>query len=439
MYQDNSYYKPDESCLKKSLGDKNLLIPSDLIKARSDVIYLNSPTDKFQSKAGDKGEENYILKKSDEGFLTGNYIGEFVYNAQEIKIGSRYGNVLLKEMLTSVSSSLFQNIEISSSRSNLKECSGSNINIEQILYIAFIKYLKRAKLNGFPKIYEKVARRNSSFSGSLDIKKLIKKDLPFTGKISSKKSGQVSEGLVGDVLLKAYGIVIKKYPKFLYMDMSLNKFLLSNSSGNPIEIKDINRTLNSKSLLNPMYQNYKTALKLAKNIILKDKFSTLGEGNNETKSSVKNLNFGYLLYVPELFENYVEKLIKETLSEIKDEKFKLQTQKISECGKYRADFIVYQKETDKIVLDAKYRHFYNGYLDNEDCQNLNQIKRYMRTYKTNIGVLIYAISNLKNLIRPNNNKKTIFILNILDDNLEIDDRFKENLKHIINQHKKEKL
>lgn len=439
MYQDNSYYKPDESCLKKSLGDKNLLIPSDLIKARSDVIYLNSPTDKFQSKAGDKGEENYILKKSDEGFLTGNYIGEFVYNAQEIKIGSRYGNVLLKKMLTSVSSSLFQNIEISSSESFYKECSGSNINIEQMLYIAFIKYLKLAKLNGFPKIYEKVARRNSGFSGSLDIKKLIKKDLPFTSKISSKKSEQVSEGLVGDVLLKAYGIVIKKYPKFLYMDMSLNKFLLSNSSGNPIEIKDINRALNSKSLLNPMYQNYKTALKLAKNIILKDKFSTLGESNNETKSSVKNLNFGYLLYVPELFENYVEKLIKETLNGIKDQEFKLQTQKISECGKYRADFIVYQKETDKIVLDAKYRHFYNGYLDNEDCQNLNQIKRYMRTYKTNIGVLIYAISNLKNLIRPNNNKKTIFILNILDDNLEIDDRFKENLKHIINQHKKEKL
>lgn len=439
MYQDNSKCIFSQCCIKNILSDKEYLTPNDLKAAGSCIVYLNSPTDKFQSKISDKGKEHYIFKKSNKGFLTGNYIGEFVYNAQEIKIGSRYGNVLLKEMLKSVSSSLFQNIEISSSRSNLKEYSSSDINIEQILYIAFIKYLKRAKLNGFPKIYEKVTRRNSSFSGSLDIKKLIKKDLPFTGKISSKKSEQVSDGLIGDVLLKAYDIVIKKYPKFLYMDISLNKFLLSNSSGNPIEIKDINRALNSKSLLNPMYQNYKTALKLAKNIILKDKFSTLGKSNNKTKSSMRNLNFGYLLYAPELFENYVEKLIKETLSGIKDEKFKLQTQKISECGKYRADFIVSQKETDKIVLDAKYRHFYNGYLDNEDCKNLNQIKRYIRTYKTNTGVLIYARSNLKNLIRPNNNKKTIFILNILNDNLNINNRFKENLKHIINKHKKEKL
>ena len=179
--------------------------------------------------------------------------------------------------------------------------------------------------------------------------------------------------------------------------------------------------------MNELYKDYKIALQIARVIILQDSRYT-------SENAVKNLNFGYLLYAPNLFELYVESLIKSAVDGFGG-KFRLETQYKILGSNLRPDFAI-KDENGKIlaVLDAKYRHFYNSYLGETDCKNLLQIKRYAKKAGSNTGILIYAKTNVVNSANSINIgwENGIFILNILkdDDRIATGD-FKKYLKEIL--------
>ena len=152
------------------------------------------------------------------------------------------------------------------------------------------------------------------------------------------------------------------------------------------------------------------------------------------------------MYAPNLFELYVERLIRSVLDEF-DSKFRLETQYKIPGLDLRPDFAI-KDENGKIlaVLDAKYRYFYNAYLGETDCKNFLQIKRYAKKAGSNTGILIYAKSNVINNVKCIKNKykasseykKDIFILNVfrygnLKNGVE---NFKECLKEILLKIKK---
>lgn len=247
------------------------------------------------------------------------------------------------------------------------------------------------------------------------------------GKISSRKSSRVPDEVVARVLLKAYDILVRKNPEFALYDKEIRNFLLANANGEMKSIRDIDTALNSKSVMNELYKDYKIALQIARIIILQD-------SRYANENTIKNLNFGYLLYAPNLFELYIERLIRSVLGEFGG-KFRLETQYKIPGSNLRPDFAIKDEKGEILaVLDAKYRHFYNTYIGETDCKNLLQIKRYTKKVGSNTGILIYAKSNVfngpENIRHSPENK--IFILNVLRNNNKVfADEFKKYLKKIL--------
>ena len=413
MFEDNSCYKCAEH-------QKEITF-DELIKGKTDVIFLNGRHDKFDPKKKDGKDAHYILKRcKDDNYVFDNYIGRFTFEGQEYIINSRFGKELEAELFKTIDSSFF------SSGSSVAEINGE-IPMDHILYASFISRLKLAKLSGFPSVYKKIPFRDCALHGSLDVKNFIKKDQPFTGKISSRKSSRVPDEVVARVLLKAYDILVRKNTKFALYDKEIKNFLLANANGKMKSIRDIDTALNSKSVMNELYKDYKIALQIARIIILQDSRYT-------NESAVKNLNFGYLLYAPNLFELYVERLIRSVLGEFGG-KFSLETQYKIPGSNLRPDFAIKDEKGEILaVLDAKYRHFCNANLGETDCKNLLQIKRYAKKAGSNTGILIYAKSGVFNglgIIRHSSENK-IFILSVLRNNNKIfADKFKKYLKKIL--------
>ena len=410
----------DNSCCKCAEHQKEITF-DELAKGKTDIIFLNGRHDKFKPKIKDDKDAHYILRKcKNGGFKFGNYIGRFTFEGQEYVINSRFGKELEAELLKAIDSVFF------SSGGSVAGASG-DIPMDYVLYASFISRLKLAKLSGFPSVYKKILFRDYALHGSLDVKNFIKKDQPFTGKISSRKSSRVPDEVVARVLLKAYDILVRKNPKFALYDKEIRNFLLANANGEMKSIRDIDAALNSKSVMNELYKDYKIALQIARVIILQ-------YSRYASESAVKNLNFGYLLYAPNLFELYVESLIKSALDEFGG-KFRLETQDKIPGSNLKPDFLIKDKSGKILaVLDAKYRHFYNSYLDETDYKNLLQIKQYVKEAGSNTGILIYAKSDVFNRsenIRHNSENK-IFILSVLtNDNKTSADEFKKYLKKIL--------
>ena len=413
MFEDNS------PC--DSVTHQKEITFDELAKGKTDVIFLNGRHDKFKSKIKDDKDAHYILRKCEKGgFKFGNYIGRFTFEGQEYVINSRFGKELEAELLKAIDSVFF------SSGGSVAGASG-DIPMDYVLYASFISRLKLAKLSGFPSVYKKILFRDYALHGSLDVKNFIKKDQPFTGKISSRKSSRVPDKVVARVLLKAYDILVRKNTKFALYDKEIKNFLLANANGKMKSIRDIDTALNSKSVMNELYKDYKIALQIARIIILQD-------SRYANESAVKNLNFGYLLYAPNLFELYVERLIRSVLGEFGG-KFNLETQYKIPGSNLRPDFAIKDEKGEVLaVLDAKYRHFCNANLGETDCKNLLQIKRYAKKAGSNTGILIYAKSGVFNglgIIRHSSENK-IFILSVLkNDNKTSADKFKKYLKKIL--------
>lgn len=393
----------------------------DLAQGKTGIIFLNGRHDKFDPKIKDGQDAHYILRKyEDSNYVFGNYIGHFTFEGQEYIINSCFGKELEAKLLETIDSAFF------SSDGSVAEVKGE-IPMNYVLYASFISRLKLAKLSGFPSVYKKIPFRDYALHGSLDVKNFIKKDQPFTGKISSRKSSRVPDEVVARVLLKAYDILVEKNRKFTLYDKEIRNFLLTNANGEMKSIRDIDAALNSKSVMNELYKDYKIALQIARIIILQD-------SRYASKNAVRNLNFGYLLYAPNLFELYVERLIRSVLGEF-DGKFRLETQYKIPGSNLRPDFAIKDEKGEILaVLDAKYRHFYNTFLCDTDCKNLMQIKRYMKKSGSSIGLLIYAKSNVfngsENIRHSSENK--IFILSVLkNDNKTSADKFKKYLKKIL--------
>jgi hypothetical protein len=419
MFKDNSLCS-QEDYKKEITFDK-------LAKGKTDIIFLYGRHDKFKpkivknKKTHQEEDAHYILKKCEDG----NYIGRFTFEGQEYVITSCFGKELEAELLKTIDSAFF------SSGGSVAGASG-DIPMDYVLYASFISRLKLAKLSGFPSVYKKIPFRDYALHGSLDVKNFIKKDQPFTGKISSRKSSRVPDEVVARVLLRAYDILVRKNPKFALYDKEIRNFLLANANGEMKSVKDINVALNSKSVMNELCKDYKIALQIARIIILQDSRYT-------SKNAVKNLKFGYLLYAPNLFELYIERLIRSVLGEFGG-KFRLETQYKIPGLDLRPDFAIKDEEGKILaVLDAKYRHFYNAYLGETDCKNLLQIKQYVEKAGSNTGILIYAKSNVfngpENIRHSTENK--IFILSVLrNDNKTFADEFKKYLKKILETIKK---
>lgn len=401
--------------------------------------------DKDEDKKQTKNSDDLILsisKKFDGSYTaqSGNYIGKFKHDNNDIEIKSRFGDVLLERMLNFANDVYLDDVSIFGESIKKDEIDYS----KYIIYYLFIQSLEKAYLLGLPKAYTTVKHHESTLKGKIDINCYIKYDIPFRGKVSSISREQKEIQEIIDILYKAIKIISKEpkqkggasYKGFLKNISHIVPHLQERKSNRFVTNQIINKALSSKALQNPIFAPYKKVLEYAKFII--------NGSNLEEKKDGKNKTYGFLVNVAELFEIYVTKLLQKEFgdwnvespslwlaTEFKDNSYMYQRRIIP-------DIVMIENSTNNvIVFDTKYKRMKfstNQYGSGKDIDRCDffQINTYMNFYNNQeqynliVGGLLYPIEkNEKELINSHSqswfgNNKIKFIVDGIDlsENLE---------------------
>ena len=330
----------------------------------------------------DKYQDDVILvidnRDSDNlKIQTGNYIGIFQEKKHSFKITSRFGVELLNRMIDVINHFNIVDYKIDSEKQQ-KE----NIDdiVKQILFRNYVQNLKKSFAIGYPKSYQTNCYHEESIKGNIDVNNFIRKDNPFVGKISSKRNERVIDQNIVCTLNKAVQIIRKSEKE------KRNKIL---STVLPI-VREINtmtnirystdtckKAIQSKSLINPIYSNYKKTLRLAKIII--DNYSI------NTSKKTEQLNT-LLINVAELWEHYILNLLQINFPEWTVHSPKIEIYEGQFLKRKIIPDIVLEKENKVAVFDTKYKRMkYRGSGQNDmgdlDRNDFFQIHTYMAYYQ----------------------------------------------------------
>ena len=318
---------------------------------------------------------------------TGNFVGVIYTQGLSIEIDSRFGKFFLQRMLNFANDIFLGDIN----KSGYKKTSNSN-PFKFIISYLFIQSLEKAWIKGFPKSYVIQNYRGFKLKGSIDINELIRKDIPYSGKISSKYREQQKVAEIVSVLYKAVNIVKLDYPVVINSNIqNIKQELAIESKFTFIDKSIIHRAKNHKTLQNSMYNDYKIVLNYAELIIndLNEKDDII----NNSKTS------GYLIDISKLYELYLEKLLKINLPNyiVSGQNEVISYKETPYYRKLIPDIVLTNKVNGKVaVFDAKYKtlRLNKGYYGNDiDRTDFFQIHTYMGYYGNNIrfGGLLYPI------------------------------------------------
>ena len=320
---------------------------------------------------------------------TGNYVGVINYGKNTYKIGSRFNsnnksNSFFHRML-SVANDVFIDGNSAAFSSEKDNINSENI-VEYIIHHSFLHSVLKANAIGIPKTYNYKRKESQVYKGRLDVSTHVNKNLPFIGKFSLIYGEQEFDETILQILFWALKIIKEKTFKNNYnLNKILNKYKVLIGNKFKMDISLLNKIDNLKVLHNPIYSEYRKALLFAKQIITID-FNLSMDKKNDVS--------GYLINVAELWEIYLEKLLKLHLS---GEGWNISAQNKTELYKDSfysrniiPDLVLTTPDNKIIVLDAKYKRMLmqTGDVDRTD---FFQIHTYMSHYKDNLiaGGLIY--------------------------------------------------
>lgn len=360
------------------------------------------------------------IQKINDKFIaqTGNYIGRFKYEKTDIEIHSRFSDLFLKRMLN-FSNDAYLDTEVFKAKEIKKE----NVDYTKfIIYHIFLQKLEKAFLLGIPKRYETLKHHEAYIRGRVDINRFIKKDIPYKGKVSSTSREQKEDQNIINVLYRAI-IAIEK-SNFSTSFISNIKTHLKQNRSNTLVTKDtIQKALNSKALLNPIFTPYKSVLEYAKMILQMDGLEIKEKENKES--------FGFLVNVAGLFEIYLYKLLQLNFPDwiVEHELEKGVYDNNFFARKIKPD-IVMQKDNKVMVFDAKSkkmefggRNKYGaGDLDRNDFFQINTYMTYydkQKDLEVIAGGLLYPIGKEFDESKAHSNNwfgdsKTKFIVDGID-------------------------
>lgn len=360
------------------LGIKRISLSTHSQKNDDELVFKLVPNN-------DDGDE------TSASVTTGNYIGRFKYNNIDIEISSRFGEHFLKRMLNFADDVYFDEINATGEidKENKKEPS----TIKLIIYYLFVQNLEKAILLGLPSIYDRMEWHDLKMRGKIDVRRHIKDDVPFKGKLSTNSIERTPDKDIIDVIYNATLLVIKSYnPSAFRKFMPL---LASLGTKKKIRKNIILAANNSKALNNPIYQPYRNVLKYAEIIL------NLQQSNSKNSKDFPS----YILNVAELFEIYIRKLIQYHFSAkgwyVHNTPINLYSGQFY-ARKIIPDIIM-EKGNDVAVFDTKYKSMKylgkNKYgMGDVDRNDFFQINTYMSYYKQTgknliCGGLIYPIDS----------------------------------------------
>lgn len=375
----------NESNFRLFLDDKNV-----------HLIQLRNRNKSDRKIKNDKEQEVIQIIKDGEKFKakTGNFIGTIYHNGQIIDITCRFGDYFLQHMLN-YANDIYVLDQSFSADENQKD----NSQFHYILAHLFVQKLeKAASVLGFPKAYFEQIHRGYDIKGQIDIQHLITHNIPMRTPLQSKYRDQIAVQEVIDVLYKATRIISKTFNPLLVSRISQSvQFMKENRSSALVTASYIQKAKSHKALQNPLYRDFKDIIDIAEIIINNFSLMEKSNGRSETKA--------FLIDISELFELYIEKVLKKHLS---DKKWQVKAQEsltVYEDSFFEREIrpdIVLENEKDVAVFDVKYKRMqYSGRTQNSagdvDREDFFQIHTYMAYYHGNIehnlklGGLLYPI------------------------------------------------
>lgn len=318
---------------------------------------------------------------------SGNFVGSFQYDGHQIEIKSRFSDLFLARML-----SVANNVFISDV---FGQDSKSMNSADFILYLLFVQKLEKAFLLGLPKSYQKQEHHSANVKGKVNITRLISKDIPFKGKISTDSRERVVDENIISVLNQALSVIFRN-----------NKTIAKNVNHVYAAIRQLNpksysrdsliSARTSRALSNPLFSGYRQVLDLAELII---KHNQLSQSKTNDKHS-----FGFLIDVAELYENYLSALLRKGFPDWRVESPEIELYPEQFFTRKIIPDIVMKKDKEVMVFDTKYkkmlmkdRNHYGGDIDRSDFFQINTYMSYYQNqgYIIKAGGLLYPMEKFE--------------------------------------------
>ncbi len=240
--------------------------------------------------------------------------------------------------------------------SNSKISSDPEALTDTLLLSSFVEKYKKAYVKGYYKTYHNIQKNDAHVKGTIDVARHIRLNCGLdNGKIaySYKEKGEFN--YINHLIIAAYEQLKEKYRE-------QTNYAFKNS----IEIRDSLESLKyiisypqyakktliaktSRPMSHPFYTEYEELRRTCLKILREEKMSPFNGDKNDKVE-------GVLMYVPELWEKYIEK-------HFKGLKFKSQDQikiiDVNSDKEYqqntRPDFVFYNDDQPYMILDAKFK------------------------------------------------------------------------------------
>lgn len=343
----------------------------------------------FHSKNESSGKRG-IFSLDDGTLTTYNIMGFIGKNNSQFTITSRFSedderDYFLHYMLQKVFSIHLFDVDQKTHKDSIWD----------FLIYFFPNYLKQAYSQGIFKAYKETEYNDTNIKGTIDVKRHIEKNLPFSGKIAYKIREHSYNNYLTQLIRHTIEY-IKTHPfgsNILHSDNEMrdivSKFIfITERTYNRRDRQKI-ISLNIKPTNHAYFTKYKDLQRLCLRILLQDKISYGQDKNNI---------YGLLFDGAWLWEEYLNTLLKDNGFNHPDNRKQKNSILIFAD---RKDFKRYPDfyKKDIMILDAKYKPIdkendksKNNSEDtdyNINRNDINQIVSYMYILKSKIGELIY--------------------------------------------------
>lgn len=282
------------------------------------------------------------------------------------------------------------------------ETQNANWDLTPFLVVHFLSLVETITKQGLKSNYiVREENLNSKIKGKILFSQQIKKN------IFSKREDRIycsfqeySKDCLENRLLKKALLFVQRYTS-KHLDKEKYKLLFQKQNRILTAFENISENISHSEIkrikINALYKEYIEAIDLAKQILKRFGYSYMNTYNKDEKKLPP-----FWIDMSKLFELYVYSLLKEEYKDFKIEFQKGTTRQIP-------DFL-FIKETDRMIIDTKYKLKYKGDWNLED---IRQLSGYART------------KNILDILKIHNQNETVVDCVIIYPNENSNDNFKD--------------
>jgi 5-methylcytosine-specific restriction enzyme subunit McrC len=356
----------------KAIANRNLI---DLQKENPDLLVFPQTLGQYS----DDVEKSHIFSLDENNLTTYNLMGFVGRNSSQLTISSRFAkddnnDYFLHYMLQKVFSINLLKFDQTPNEENIWDF---------LLYL-FPYYLKKAYSQGIYKAYKKEQYNDPNVKGTIDVKRHIIRNIPFTGRLAyttrehsyNNNLTQLVRHTIEHLKTHPYGSGVLTDDSEVRDIVSKFIFVTDKTFNNSARQKIISANLNPVS--HPYFTEYSALQKICVKILRHDKISF---------GKQKDRVYGLLFDGAWLWEEYLNKVLKDCGFEHPMNKtFSGAIYLFSDLRSYKR-YPDFWKEN--FIIDAKYKNF----TEPIDRNDINQLISYMYVKQAGIGGFIFPSKN----------------------------------------------